>query len=154
MTTDVPQILTFIRELALYEREPEAVQATEADLLRDGFSEPRRFRCLIAEHETTPAGFALFFHNYSTWTGRAGIHLEDLFVRPEHRGLGIGKGLLARVAAIAVAESAPRLEWNVLGWNQPAIDFYHRVGAQMKSEWCGMRISGDALTALASARSI
>ena len=147
---DVPDILAFIRELALYEREPDAVRATEADLLRDGFTEPKRFHCLIAERGSVPAGFALYFHNYSTWTGRAGIHLEDLFVRPEHRGLGIGKALLARVAAIAVDEGAPRLEWNVLDWNQPAIDFYHRMGAQLKGEWRGMRVSGEALAALAA----
>ncbi|WP_263383253.1 GNAT family N-acetyltransferase [Granulicella arctica] len=148
--TDVPQILAFIQELADYEREPDAVLATEADLLRDGFTDPRRFHCLMAEWSGTPAGFALYFHSYSTWAGHAGIYLEDLFVRPTLRGKGIGKSLLAAVAAIAVAEGCPRLEWSVLDWNQPSIDFYHLMGARMKSEWKGMRVSGDALTTLAA----
>ena len=147
---DVSQILKFIRELAAYEREPGAVLATEADLLRDGFTEPRRFYCLLAEWSGRPAGFALYFYSYSTWEGRAGIYLEDLFVRPDFRGRGIGSALLTRVAAIAVAEGLPRLEWSVLDWNQPSIDFYRRMGATMKSEWLGMRVSGDALTNLAT----
>ena len=120
---DVPQILRFIRDLAAYEREPDAVHATEAHLLRDGFGETKRFHCLIAEWNALPAGFALYFHNYSTWRGHAGIYLEDLYVSPEHRGKGIGKALLTRVAAIAVAEGCPRYEWAVLDWNQPSIDF-------------------------------
>ncbi len=148
--TDVPQILAFIRDLAIYEREPDAVHATEADLLRDGFGPAKRFDCLIAEWAGAPAGFALYFHNYSTWLGHAGIYLEDLFVRPALRGKGIGKALLTRVAAIAVEEGCPRLEWSVLDWNQPSIDFYHQMGAVMKSEWKGMCVSGDALSALAN----
>jgi GNAT superfamily N-acetyltransferase len=151
---DVPQILQFIRDLAKYEREPDAVYATEADLLRDGFTEPRRFHCLIAELNqsgaTTPVGFALYFYNYSTWRGHAGIYLEDLYVSPEHRGKGIGKALITQVAAIALAEGCPRFEWSVLDWNTPSIDFYHQLGAVMKSEWKGMQVSGDALTALAA----
>jgi GNAT superfamily N-acetyltransferase len=151
---DVPQILAFIRDLAAYEREPDAVQTTEADLLRDGFGEPKRFDCILAEltdaNTTTAAGFALYFHNYSTWRGHAGIYLEDLYVNPDHRGKGIGKALLTRVAAIAVAEGCPRLEWSVLDWNQPSIDFYHQLGAVMKSEWKGMQVSGEALPALAA----
>jgi GNAT superfamily N-acetyltransferase len=147
---DIPHILAFIRELAEYEREPDAVVATEADLLRDGFTEPRRFHCLIAEWNAKAAGFALYFYSYSTWQGRAGIYLEDLFVRPELRGKGIGKALLTRVAAIAVAEGLPRFEWSVLDWNQPSIDFYHQMGAVMKSEWLGMRVTGDALKSLAA----
>lgn len=148
--SDVPHILAFIRELALYEREPDAVFATEADLLRDGFTEPRRFHCLMVEWNGQPAGFALYFHSYSTWQGRAGIYLEDLFVRPEFRGKGIGKALLTKVAAIAVAEGCPRFEWSVLDWNRPSIDFYHQMGAVMKSEWLGMRVSGEALKNLAA----
>jgi GNAT superfamily N-acetyltransferase len=146
---DIPLILTLIRELAEYEREPQSAIATEADLLRDGFAEPRRFHCLIAEWQDAPAGFALYFYNYSTWRGHAGIYLEDLFVRPAFRGRGIGKALLAAVAAIAVAEGCPRLEWAVLDWNTPAIDFYKSVGAESMSEWTIMRVSGDALAALA-----
>ena len=162
---DIPHILAFIRELADYEREPQAAIASEADLLRDGFTEPRRFHCLIAEwsealatnnqqpatnNRPLPAGFALFFYNYSTWRGHAGIYLEDLYVSPEHRGKGIGKALLTRVAAIAVAEGCPRYEWAVLDWNTPSIDFYHQLGAVMKSDWKGMQVSGDALAALAA----
>ena len=147
---DVPQILAFIRDLAAYEREPDAVYATETDLLRDGFTEPRRFHCLMAEYDGAPAGFALYFYNYSTWRGHAGIYLEDLYVGPEHRGKGIGKALLTRVAAIAVSEGCPRFEWSVLDWNTPSIDFYHQLGAVMKSEWKGMQVSGDALVALAA----
>jgi GNAT superfamily N-acetyltransferase len=158
---DIPQILAFIRELADYEREPAAAVATHADLLRDGFTEPKRFHCLIAEVESLatdnlqpatsnflPAGFALYFFNYSTWRGHAGIYLEDLFVRPQYRGKGIGKALLARVAAIAVAEGCPRFEWAVLNWNTPAIDFYNAIGAVPMSEWTTMRLAGDALQQL------
>ena len=145
---DIAQILAFIRELADYEREPAAAVATHADLLRDGFTEPKRFHCLIAEYEGVPAGFALYFYNYSTWRGHAGIYLEDLFVRPAFRGKGIGKALLARVAAIAVAEGCPRFEWAVLNWNTPAIDFYNAIGAVPMSEWTTMRLAGDALARL------
>jgi GNAT superfamily N-acetyltransferase len=148
--SDVPNILAFIRELAEYEREPDAVLATEADLLRDGFTESRRFHSLIAEWHGNPVGFALYFYSYSTWQGRAGIYLEDLFVRPEFRGKGIGKALLTKVAAIAVSEGCARFEWSVLDWNQPSIDFYHQMGAFMKSEWLGMRVTGDALHKLAA----
>jgi GNAT superfamily N-acetyltransferase len=146
---DAPQIIAFIRELAEYEREPESARATEADILRDGFTEPTRFRCLMAEWEGQPAGFALFFYNYSTWKGHAGIYLEDLFVRPALRGKGIGKALLSSVAGIAVKEGCPRLEWAVLDWNTPAIEFYRSVGAIPMSEWTTMRVTGDALPTLA-----
>ncbi len=146
---DIPQILAFIRELALYEREPDAVLATEADLLRDGFGPTPRFRCVLADLDETPAGFALFFTSYSTWRGHHGIRLEDIYVTPAHRGKGIGKALLSHVAQVAVAEGCPRLEWDVLAWNQPAIDFYHSQGAIMLNEWRIMRVADDALAALA-----
>ena len=152
--SDVPAILGFIRELALYEREPDAVLTTEADLLRDGFpsdesQSPRRFHCLMADWDATPVGFALYFYNYSTWEGRPGIYLEDLYVQPAQRGKGIGKSILTRLAAIAVEEDCARFEWSVLDWNQPSIDFYHAMGAVMKSEWRGMRVDGEALRNLA-----
>jgi GNAT superfamily N-acetyltransferase len=147
---DVPQILQFIRDLATYEREPDAVLATEADLLRDGFGPQKRFHCLMADYDGVAVGFALYFYSYSTWAGHAGIYLEDLYVDPAMRGKGIGKSLLSAVAAIAVSEGCPRLEWSVLDWNQPSIDFYHQMGAVMKTEWKGMRVSGDALPALAA----
>ena len=147
---DVPQILRFIRDLAAYEREPDAVHATEAHLLRDGFGETKRFHCLIAEWNALPAGFALYFHNYSTWRGHAGIYLEDLYVSPEHRGKGIGKALLRHLARVAVDQGCPRLEWDVLAWNTPAIAVYESIGAGTQSEWRIMRLSGEALTQLAS----
>ena len=147
---DIPEILALIRELAEYEREPASAVATHADLLRDGFGPVPRFHCLIAEWSSQPAGFALYFYNYSTWRGHAGIYLEDLFVRPPFRGKGIGKALLASVASIAVAEGCPRLEWAVLDWNTPAIDFYNSLGATPMSEWTIMRVSDDALIAVAA----
>jgi GNAT superfamily N-acetyltransferase len=151
-SADVPQILTFIRALATYEREPDAVHATEADLLRDGFGPTLRFHALMAELEengkSIPAGFALYFHNYSTWRGHHGIHIEDLFVQPEHRGKGIGKALLTRVAAIAHAEGCSRLQWDVLEWNTPAIGFYEQLGAKMLMDWRTMRVTNEAIPAL------
>jgi GNAT superfamily N-acetyltransferase len=151
---DVPQILAFIRELAAYEREPDAVLATEQDLLRDGFGPGKVFDCLIADWSeagsTMAAGFALYFHNYSTWRGHAGIHLEDIYVTPSLRGKGIGRALIARVAAIAAEEGCPRLQWDVLEWNTPAIGFYEKMGALMQSDWRTMRVTGEALAALGS----
>ena len=146
---DVGTILRFIRELALYEREPDAVQATEADLLRDGFGAERKFRCVIAEWEGVAAGFALFFESYSTWRGRHGIRLEDLYVTEAMRGKGIGKGLLAHVAGVALSEGCVRLEWDVLEWNTPAIGFYEGIGARMMTEWRIMRVADEVLFALA-----
>jgi len=147
---DVALILTFIRELATFEREPDAVFATEADLLRDGFSadSPRRFDCLIGLLDGQPAGFALYFHNYSTWRGRAGIHLEDLFVRPECRGKGLGRALIEEVAHIAGAEGCVRMQWDVLEWNLPAVGFYEQMGAAMLLEWRTMRVVDERLKTL------
>ncbi len=143
-------MLALVRELATYEREPDAVHATEGDLLRDGFGPTPYFQCLIAEVDDTPAGFALYFFNYSTWKGRPGIHLEDLFVRPIFRGHGVGKALLASVAEVAVERQCGRLQWDVLDWNKPAIDFYHSLGARFLETWRIMRVTGDDLTALAA----
>ena len=162
---DVPTMLRFIHELATYEREPSAVIATEADLLRDGFAltpdgtaltAPIRFRTLIADYSESPgeapspAGFALFFTSYSTWLGHHGIRLEDLYVSPALRQRGIGKALLARIAQIALDEGCPRLEWDVLHWNEPAIAVYQRLGAHILNDWRIMRLNGDALRALAT----
>ena len=146
---DVPRILTFIRSLAVYEREPDAVTATEAGLLRDGFGPNPFYKCLIAEQDERAAGFALYFYNYSTWKGRPGIYLEDIFVEPEFRGLGIGKALLKEVAANAVEQGCQRLQWEVLDWNTPAIDFYKAMGAEFLDEWRNVRLSGEALERLA-----
>ena len=151
-SADVSLILRFIRELALYEREPDAVVATEDDLLRDGWGATPRFRCVIAESDGEPAGFALFFTSYSTWRGHHGVRLEDLYVTPAARGKGIGKALLQHLAQIAVAEGCPRLEWDVLNWNQPAIDFYQSLGAVPLSEWTIMRLTDKALDDLANAK--
>ena len=153
---DVPVILEFIRELAEYERASEKAIATEADLIRDGFTEGQapRFRVVIAEWEGRPAGHAFFFYNYSTWWGRPGIHLEDLFVRPAFRGKGIGKALLVHLAQIAVEENCRRLGWQVLDWNTPAIEFYESLGAEQMKEWFNMRVSDDALRALAKTATV
>jgi GNAT superfamily N-acetyltransferase len=151
---DVPQILAFVRALAVYERAPAgAVTATEEGLLRDGFGAQPFYECLLAEHDGQPAGFALFFFNYSTWRGRPGVYLEDLFVLPELRGKGIGKALLQRVAAAAVAKGCRRLQWEVLDWNTPAIDFYRAMGAEFLDEWRNVRLDGDALLRLAGGAS-
>ncbi len=147
---DVPTMLRFIRELAEYEREPDAVLATEADLLRDGFTEPARFKAIIAEWDGEAVGFALYFWSYSTWRGHHGIRLEDLYVTPTMRGRGVGGALLARMARIAVEEGCPRLEWDVLAWNTPAIAVYERVGANVQTEWRIMRVADDNLRALAA----
>lgn len=147
---DVSLMLRLIHGLATYEREPQAVIATEEDLLRDGFGERPLFQCLIAEYEGEAAGFAFFFFNYSTWHGRPGIHLEDLFVEPRFRGKGIGRGLLKAVAEVAIEKQCTRLNWHVLGWNQPAIDFYESLGATFLDQWRIMRVSGEALRKLAA----
>ena len=153
IAADVPLILSLIRGLAEYERAPEAVIATEEDLLRDGFGTNPFYFCLIAEHEGRPAGFAFYFFDYSTWIGRPGIYLEDLFVYPELRGLGIGKALLKQVAAIAVEKGCARLKWSVLDWNTPAIDFYRAMGGELMDEWTNVRIQGEALARLAGMES-
>jgi GNAT superfamily N-acetyltransferase len=146
---DVSTILGFIHELALYEREPESVLATEADLLRDGWGPTPRFTALIADYDGTPAGFALYYLSYSTWRGHHGIRLEDLYVTPTLRGKGIGKALLAKVASIAVEQGCPRFEWDVLEWNAPAIAVYERAGAKILTEWRIMRVADEALQDLA-----
>jgi len=146
---DVPQILRFIRALAEFEREPGAVEATVEGLLRDGFGPQPMYSCLMAEENGQAAGFALYFFNYSTWLGRPGLYLEDLFVMPEFRGLGIGKALLQRVAAIAVEKGCKRLQWEVLDWNTPAIDFYRAMGAEFLDEWRNVRVPEQALKRLA-----
>lgn len=142
---DAGLILALVRELAEYEREPDAVKATEQDVLRDGFGTEPRFQCVIAEWDGEPAGFALFFYNYSTWEGRAGLYLEDLYVRPPFRKRGIGKALFQHLAKRAMDENLSRLVWQVLDWNRPAIEFYESIGARHASAWMTMRLSGEAL---------
>jgi GNAT superfamily N-acetyltransferase len=147
---DASTILDLIRALAIYEREPDAVKATEADILRDGFGATPKFRCVIAEWDGQAAGFAFWFFNYSTWQGRPGLYLEDLFVKPEFRGKGIGKALLLHLAKVASDENCGRFEWSVLDWNTPAIEFYESLGAKLHKEWLRMRVEGEALSKLAS----
>ena len=147
---DVGQILAFIQALADYEREPNAVKATEAGLLEHGFGENPYYTCLIGELDGVAAGFALFFYDYSTWLGRPGLYLEDLFVFPEQRGAGVGKALLQRLAAIALEKGCARMKWEVLDWNTSAIDFYSAMGAELQKEWLNVRLRGDALQWLAT----
>ena len=147
---DVPLILQLIRELAEYEKLAHLVVVTADDLRRDGFSERPSFHVLIAEWEGEPAGYALYFHNYSTFRGRPGLFLEDLFIRPQFRRKGIGKTLLLHLARIAVEMGCSRFEWQVLDWNTPSIEFYRSLGAVVMKEWLTMRVTGEALTKLAA----
>src|SRR3954471_16406529 len=140
VAADVPLILAFVRALAAYEREPDAVVATEADLLRDGFGDSPRFRVLLAHWGDEPAGFAFYFFAYSTWRGRPVLHLEDLFVPPSQRKKGIGVALMRRLARIAVDASCARFAWQVLDWNEPAIGFYRSLGAEILPEWQNVRM--------------
>ena len=142
---DVPLILLFIRWLAEYERLLDKVVATEAGLRETLFGHPRFAEVLIGEADGQPVAFALFFHNYSTFLGQPGIYLEDLFVKPEARGRGYGKAMLARLAAIARSRNCGRLEWAVLNWNESAIRFYESLGAKPMNEWTVYRLTGDAL---------
>ena len=145
---DAALILRFIRELAEFEREPDAVKATEESLSHTLFGE-RSAEAVIAEQDGEPMGFALFFHNFSTWTGRKGLYLEDLYVTPEARGSGVGTALLRHLAGIALDRDCGRFEWAVLDWNTPAIDFYTAMGAESLDEWRIRRVTGDALVKLA-----
>ena len=145
---DVPTILGFIRQLAAYEHLENEVVATEA-LLEEWLFDKEKAEVLIAREGETPVGFALYFHNFSTFLGRAGIYLEDLFVLKEYRGRGYGKALLRRLAQIAVERGCGRLEWCCLDWNQPSIDFYRSLGAVPMSDWTIYRLTGDTLNNMA-----
>jgi GNAT superfamily N-acetyltransferase len=146
---DVPLIQGFIRDLARYERLEHEMVATEEGLRKTLFGERRYAEVVFACVGDNPVGFALFFHNYSTFLGKPGIYLEDLFVRPEARGRGIGKQLLTWLAQTTVERDCGRLEWSVLDWNEPSIGFYRSLGAVLKSEWQIFRLTGDPLKALA-----
>jgi len=149
MPADVPVILRFVRELAVFEREPDAVRATEAMLAAALFGERPAAEAVLAETDGEPVGFALFFHNFSTWEGRRGLYLEDLYVTPAARGQGAGAALLRHLAALAVARDCARFEWSVLDWNEDAIAFYRAMGATGQDEWTVQRVSGAALQRLA-----
>ena len=147
---DVPIILSLIRELAAYERLSHAVVATEGLLRESLFGERRGAEVLIACCKGAPAGFALFFHSFSTFLGRPGIYLEDLYVKPEFRGRGIGRALLTHLARLAKERGCGRLEWAVLDWNEPAIKLYKSIGAVPMDEWTVYRVTGEALETLAT----
>ena len=146
---DVPEILRLVKELAKYERLAHLVTASEDDFRRALFGEQPSARALMAFDERHAVGFALFFRTFSTFLGKTGIYLEDIFVEPEYRGRGIGAALLARVAKIAQDDGCGRVEWAVLTWNRPSIDFYHRLGAVTLEDWRTFRLTGDALERLA-----
>jgi GNAT superfamily N-acetyltransferase len=151
MPADAGLVLTFIRELAEYEKLLHEVEAREDDIARDLFGEQPRVFCEIAEWGGEPVGFALWFYTYSTFQGRHGLYLEDLFVRPAQRGRGIGKVLLANLARRCLDEGLGRLRWWVLNWNEPSIAFYRSLGAEARPEWTTFDLSGEALHRLAQA---
>jgi GNAT superfamily N-acetyltransferase len=148
---DVGVLLGFVRELADYERAPDEVVATEELLHAALFGPDAVATAIVAEHDGVPVGFALYFWTFSTWLGRRGIWLEDLFVQPAHRGLGLGQELLTELARRCVEAGGGRVEWAVLDWNEPALGFYRRLGATGQDEWTTHRLAGDALTSLARA---
>lgn len=147
---DTALILSFIRGLAAYEKLAHEVIATEQDLQRTLFGKQPSAEVLIAEYAGKPTGFALFFTSYSTFLARPGIYLEDLFVLPEYRGLGIGKALLVFLAALVIERRMGRLDWSVLNWNKPAIEFYEQIGARGLTDWTQYRLDGEALQHLAA----
>lgn len=147
---DAPTIYQFIRELAIYEKAEHEVVTTVADIERNLFEAGTTTAALIALKDGLPIGFAVYFLSYSTWLGRHGIFLEDLFVMPEARGLGAGKALLKRLAEMAVENGYGRVDWNVLTWNEPALNFYRAIGAKPQDEWIGYRLEGDALRSFAA----
>ena len=148
---DISTSLSLIRELAEYERAPDDVVATEAGLREVLFGAAPAAQVLIAYENDLAVGFAVFFHNFSTWLGRAGLYLEDLFVRPEHRGKGYGRALLTRLAQIACERGCGRMEWAVLDWNDPAIQFYRKLGAKPMDEWTVFRLDREGIRRLAEA---
>jgi GNAT superfamily N-acetyltransferase len=146
---DVPIILQLIRDLATYERAPNEVTATEEQLIKVLFGARPSAEVLLAFEQETAVGFAVFFHNFSTWLGRPGLYLEDLFVKPEVRGKGYGRALLVHLAKIARERDCGRMEWAVLDWNDPAIQFYRKLGAKPMDEWTVFRLAGDGIAKLA-----
>ena len=149
---DVPVILDLIRALATYERAPNDVIATEEGLAEVLFGKKPAAEVLLAFENETAVGFAIFFHNFSTWLGRPGLYLEDLFVKPEHRGKGYGRALLIHLAKIARDRNCGRFEWAVLDWNEPAIQFYRKLGAKPMDEWTVFRLTRDGIAKLADSQ--
>lgn len=153
-SSDSALILRFVKELARYEKAEHEVTASVEDIKKSIFSENSTVEAVICERDGTPIGFAVYFYNYSTWQGKKGLYLEDLYVTPESRGSGAGKLLLRYLAKKAVTEGCGRFEWSVLDWNQPAIDFYESIGAKPKSEWVGYQLSGQSLVDFGAATRI
>ena len=151
---DVPTILELIQDLATYERAPDEVTATEDQLVDVLFGERRAAEVLLAFEGTSPVGFAVYFYNFSTWLGRPGLYLEDLFVKPENRGKGYGRALLVELAKIARDRGCGRMEWAVLDWNEPAIKFYRALGAKAMNEWTVFRLTRDEIASLASSQRV
>lgn len=150
IAADTPVILRFIRELAEYEKLSHEVEASEETLRSQLFSDTANAWCLLAEVDAQPAGFAVCFYNFSTFLGRRGIYIEDIYVSPDYRGRKIGMALLRRIASHAAEEGCGRVEWSVLDWNKPAIDFYENIGARHRSGWHIYQLTGDALHQLAT----
>lgn len=146
---DSALILRFITDLAIYENAEDAVIATESDIRNTLFGEGSATRAVICEIDRQAVGFAVYFFNYSTWLGKHGLYLEDLYVSPQYRGTGAGKALLKHLAQVALSNHCGRFEWSVLDWNEPAIEFYKSIGAQAQDEWVSYRLTGKALAALA-----
>ena len=147
--SDIPIILQLIRDLATYERAPNDVTATDEQLRRVLFGDKPSAEVVLGLEEESPVGFAVFFHNFSTWLGRPGLYLEDLFVQPEKRGRGYGRALLVHLARIAAERGCGRMEWAVLDWNEPAIQFYRKLGATPMDEWTVFRLTSDGISRLA-----
>ncbi len=149
---DSSQILKFITELAIFEKAENEVEASVEDIERTLFGDTATSHSILCEKDGQPVGFAVYFYNYSTWQGKNGLYLEDLYITPDHRGAGAGTAVLKYLAQHAINSNCGRFEWSVLDWNQPAIDFYESLGAVAKSEWLGYRLSGDALTHFANSQ--
>ena len=147
---DSALILRFVKELASYEKAEHEVLATEADIKSSLFGENATTNAVICHVNDEPVGFAVYFFNYSTWLGKNGLYLEDLYVSPDHRSVGAGKALLRHLAKIAVSKQCGRFEWSVLDWNEPAINFYQSIGAKPQNEWIGYRLTGQALESFAN----
>ena len=150
---DAPLVVSYIKELAEYERDPAAAAATVDDILHFAFSDHPLIHVVMAEWEGKPAGFGLWFYNFSTWEGKAGIYLEDLYIRPEYRRNGIGKALLIHLARVAVQNNCSRFVWQVLDWNEPSINFYRQMGAKTMDSWLTCRVEKESLVELANQQS-
>ncbi|WP_066018355.1 GNAT family N-acetyltransferase [Endozoicomonas atrinae] len=148
---DAALILGFVQDLARFEKAEDEVIATVSDIQASIFGGNATAKAIIGELDGKPVGFAVYFYNYSTWLGKKGLYLEDLYIAPEYRGFGAGKAMLQYLAKQAVSENCGRFEWSVLDWNEPAIQFYESIGARPKSEWLGYQLVGSALTAFADA---